>query len=483
MSIRKTIFDTMALSSIGVIRLMAQFLAIPLLARILSPEDYGIMAMAMPFLLFTMMIADAGIGTSLVRGSLKNSSEWSTCFWLSVMLGTSLAAIMIISAPLMGMLLEEPKLIPIIMALGVIVCIQSIGSIHYSALQRAEKFKFIAASEIIALLTGIIVVVIVGLYGGGVWALVSQQLAYYIVRILLTLKFSPFKPQRIFNLKDVGEHISFGKDMLGFNLITFLTRSLDNLVIGKILGAAVVGVYSMAFQFARLPIMLVIGPLHAVFYSKMAKVKDDKDSIRKTFLILTRILAITIFPTMGMIAVAHHSIFTTILSSKWDESGRIFMMVAGVSALQAVMNGLCNTVRMVLGYTKHQIRQTIEQGIIWIITMFITIWFGLDYLVISYSVVFILYSPRVLILTLPLINCSYKDYLHAIIIPIIITIACVITFLVIQSLFQPNNIMEIMIAMMLTIIAIAISGLLQYQIFLNEYRVMKASTPQTENLL
>lgn len=475
MSIRKTFFDTMALSSVGALRLLAQFLALPILARILSPADYGLMAMAMPFLLFTMMIADAGIGTSLVRTSMKDSKEWSTCLWLSVILGIVLAAIMVGSAPLIAILFEEPQLSPIIMALAAVICIQAIGAVHGSALMQTEKFKLIAISEVIAVVISIAVAVTVATHGGGTWALVYQQLSYHSVRTGLTIIFSPFKPQRLFDIKTVSEHIRFGKDVLSSNLITFFTRSIDNLVIGKVLDTVAVGIYSMAFQFARLPLLLVSGPLQMVFYSKMAKVKDDKNSIRKTFLTLTRILATAIFPAMGMVAVAHHSFFILLLSDKWQESGRIFMLVAGVMALQAVMNGMCKIVMMALGHTRQQVRQTTEQGMIWIITMFSTIWFGLDCLVISYSVVFLLYSPRVLMLTLPLIDCSYRDYIRAIIIPIITTLACIIIFIAIQSLFQPSIILQFIAAIMLTAIGIVISGLLQYPIFLNEYRLMKST--------
>ena len=473
MSVRKTIFDTVAISSVGVIRILAQFLAIPIMARILSPADYGLVAMAMPFLVFAMMIADAGIATSLVRTPTEDSKEWSTCFWLSMMLGMILAAIMVASAPLIAMLFEEPQLSPIIMVLAIIVLMQATGAVHNSALLKEQKFKFIASSEGIAILIGIAVAVITAMHGCGAWSLVFQQLTYYCVKIGLILKFSPFKPQRLFDIGTVGEHIRFGKDILTTYMVTFFTRSIDNLIIGKVLDAVAVGIYSMAFQFARLPWMLVSGPLQTVFYSKMAKVKDDKDSIRKTFLILTRILSIIIFPSMGMVAVAHESVYTILLSDKWQESGRIFMMVAGVMALQAVMNGMCNTVMMALGQTRLQVRQTTEQGIIWIITMFSTIWFGLDCLVIAYSVVFLLYSPRILMLTLPLIDCNFRDYISAIIIPIMITFACIIIFIATKSLFQPSIILQFITAFMLTVMGIMISGLSQYKIFLSEYRLMK----------
>lgn len=463
----------MSMSSVGVLRLLAQFIAIPILARILSPADYGIVAIAMPFVMFANMIADAGISMSLVRTPIENHKEWSTCFWLSLILGVILTIIMLASAPFVAMLFKKNELNAIVMALSTVIMMQSIGSVYGAAMMQTEKFKFIAISETSAILSSIAVAVITARHGFGAWALVFQQLALYLIRMTLTVFFSPLKPQKILDIKNASEHIRFARDILAFNIISFLTRSLDNLVIGKVMDTVAVGIYSMAFQFARLPMTILAGPIQAVFYAKMAKVKDDKQAIRKIFLIITRILATIIFPAMGMVAVAHSAIFTLLLSNKWQASGRIFMLVAAVTALQAVMNLLCNTVRMALGHTGNQVRQTIEQGVIWIITMFSTIWFGLDALVISYSIVFLLYSPRILMLTLPFIDCSFKDYINSIATPIIVTVVCIMAYIALQDMLHPGIILQFATAAALTALGIAAGGLLQYNVFHNEYRLMK----------
>ena len=99
MSLKKLVFDTAAMSSVNVLRILAQFIAVPILSRLLSPADYGIVAIAMPFILFAMMLADAGIGMSLVRTPPTEREEWSTCFWLTVLFGSILAMITAAFAP------------------------------------------------------------------------------------------------------------------------------------------------------------------------------------------------------------------------------------------------------------------------------------------------------------------------------------------------------------------------------------------------
>ncbi len=474
MSLKKTLFDTAAMSLSSVVRLLAQFLAIPILSRILSPEDYGVVAMAMPFVLFAMMIADAGIGMSLVRTPVSERQTWSTCFWLSVMLGGGLAAIMIICAPIFSAVFEEPRLGPIVMALAGVVFLQSICSISGAELQQAQRFKLLAGTEVAGVVLSITAAVVSARHGAGAWALVIQQIVQYSVRTGATFWFSSFRPLFAINVKEVSEHIAFGRNVLSVNGITFFTRSIDNLVIGKVMDAAAVGVYSMAFQFGRMPMMLVSGPLQYVFYAKLSRVKEDKAAIRATFLLLTRILAIVIVPGMGMVAAAWRPAFTVLLSEKWMQSGQVFMLVSCACTIQAIM-GLCGTIRMVLGRTDYQLRATVETGVLWVVTLMISVWFGLEWVGAAYSIVFTLYAPRTLMLTLPLIECGYGAYWRAVLVPVSATAAGICLFTALQAALGLGNIAQLAMAGAIMFLCMGSSGVLQLRRLKEEVAFMKSA--------
>jgi O-antigen/teichoic acid export membrane protein len=459
-SIRKAVFDTAAMSSVTVMRMLAQFMAIPILARFLSPADYGLVGMAMPFVFFAMMIADAGIGMSLVRTDLNQRHEWSTCFWLSVMLGGVLAAIMLCSVPLAATMLKEPRLQPIAMALISVVVIQSVGSIPGAALQQQHKFMLIALVEIIATALSIAIAVVAATHGCGAWALVFQQVGFYGVRVVLTFWFSAFRPQLFFDLRRVTEHLLFGRDVLSSNLINFFTRSMDNLVIGKVLGAAPVGVYSMAFQFARLPNTLVSGPLQFVLYARLARVKNQQMLIRTTFLALTRILASLIFPSMGMVAAAYHPVFTLLLTTKWAAAGKLFMLVAPACAVQSA-TALCATIMLVLGRTDIRLRVVVESGIMWIVMLCAAVWFGIEWTGIAFDLSVVIYTPRLLMMTLPLIACPAGDYIRAITTPVIVTLGCIGGFLSLQYALDFGDVAELALAAVFTVVGVAASALAQ----------------------
>jgi PST family polysaccharide transporter len=416
------------MSSVNVLRILAQFIAVPILSRLLSPTDYGLVGIAMPFVLFAMMIADAGLGMSLVRTPAQHRAEWSTCFWLSALLGLALAILSAGLAPLASMLFGEPALKPILRALALGIFAQALFLVPRAAQQQYDQFTIIAGTEIAAIITGIGAAVLIGIYGGGAWALVGQQLTFFVVRLLLTLYLSPFRPVLTFDLNKAKSHLVFSRDVLTTNLVGFLTRSVDNLVIGAVLGAASVGVYSMATQFARLPIMLIAGPLQYVLYGQLVKIKHDPEAVATTFFAVTRILAILVVPAVGMVAVAHQAVFTLLLSAKWESAGFLFMLIAPACALQAV-SGIGGTVRMALGRTDIMLRIAVESGILWLAALFLAVSNGLTSTALAYDLAALLYFPRSLGFILPIVGGTASLYLRSLAVPAIATGIVAVVFL------------------------------------------------------
>ena len=195
MSLKQIAKGTALIGFINVVRLLVQLISVPVLARLLSPEDYGLAAMGMPVIFFLMMIADAGLGTSLVRTGNIDNSAWHTCFWLSVGLGTILAIVVALLSPVVGSLLNEPRLVPIITSLAAIVPLQTFTLVPGAALQHHGRFGTIAATEIAAVCTSIGAAVACAFASFGVWALIWQQVVFYAVRLTLTLTFSQYRPR------------------------------------------------------------------------------------------------------------------------------------------------------------------------------------------------------------------------------------------------------------------------------------------------
>lgn len=472
MSLRRLTLNTASMSSVTMLRMLAQIMVIPILARFLSPEDYGIVAMAMPFVLFAMMFSDAGVGMSLVRTAASEHCIWSTCFWFVSFLGLILTLIIIGIAPLLATFLSAPRLEPVVMALALVVLLQAVTTVPGAALQQNHRFGVIASIEIVSMFLSISSAIITAIQGWGAWALVVQQLVHYVVRLVLTLCLSSFRPRLFFKLQEIKEHLIFGRDVLGVNVVNFLTNSADNLAIGRVQGVASTGIYSMSFLFAILPSRIVSGPLRLVSYPHLSQIRDDKESVQNIFLFLTRILAILVISGMAMIAVAHEPIFRILLSEKWAYAGYIFMLIAPGAALQTI-TALCGTVLLVYGRTDIRLRQAIEFGVLRLVALFCVVWFGLEWVAIIYSLVVFLYFPRLVLLVLPHIGCRVFDYLRVFFVPLVVTAFCVGAYLEIKHLIHPEDWVQIVLAFGLILIGILVSAIIQGRTILSEVARMK----------
>lgn len=367
---------------------------------------------------------------------------------------------MVLAGPIAAWIFNEKALEPIIMSLSIVIFAQAVSTIPGAALQQSHRFKTIAMIELSSLFIGIAMAILFALSGAGAWALAIQQIVFYTLRCILTFCYSPFRALRVFDLRIVREHLIFGRNVIGVAMIHLGSKSADNLIIGKILGSASLGIYSMAFQFARLPIMLITGPLQYVLYAQLAQLKTNVKMIAQTYLLLNRVLAILIFPVMGMVAVAHEPIFKWLLSQKWALSGEVFMLVAAACTLQTITS-LSGTIMMVLGRTDRQLRMTAEFNALWISLLLVTVWKGLEVAAFTYNVAVFIYFPRLLSILLPLIQCLAISYIRTFFVPILCSIGCILLYNVLNHEFEFGQYTQIGLSGLLAMVGITMGTLIQ----------------------
>lgn len=420
MSLRHLTISSLAMSSVTVIRMVMQIMIIPILARYLSPTDYGIVALAMPFVLFAMTFSDAGMSASLIRSQSHDKDEWSSSFWMVSGLGVVLAIVISIIGYLSALFLNEPELTYIIAALSLSVILQAISTVPMAKLQQEGRFPLLAAIDMGAMFTGIFSALAAAIAGWGAWALVVQQISHFTVKLFLTLILSTFKPHLFFQLSLIHTHLRFGRDMVFMNFANFLRQSLSNIILGKFLGTAPVGIYSMANMFAELPMKIIGGPLHNVLYPRFASIQDQIQNVRTLFVFMTRIVSILVIPGIAMVAVAHDPIFRLLLSEKWQEAGFVFLYMAPASIALSIST-LRGTISLAFGHTNIWLRQVVETSLIFTAVLAVSAYFGVNWVAITYSIAVVLYLPRSLMQILPFINLGLSDYIKIVQTPLLIT--------------------------------------------------------------
>ena len=257
------------------------------------------------------------------------------------------------------------------------------------------------------------------------------------------------------------EHLIFGRDVLAVNCVAFISWSMDSFIVGRELGSATLGFYSMACTFLRLPGRVIGGPLCYVIYAHLVPMSDDKPLLKKLLLFLTRAMSIVILPGMGMVAIAWHPVFKLFLSEKWLASGNLFLLAVPGAALQTV-TGMTSTINMVVGRTELLLRANIEFMIVLAITYLSSVHLGIEWFVIAYDIAVFAYFYRACRLVLPLIDCSVREYCAVMAVPTVATLACAAAYRLAAPLMT-GDWPQLSLALALGAVAVGVSVLTQFR--------------------
>jgi O-antigen/teichoic acid export membrane protein len=432
-ALRRLAIGAAALSAARAAQTALALLALPILARLLGPEEFGLVALAMSFVLFTMAFSDAGMGYSLVRTPREQTAVWSSAFWMIALLSAGLALSLLVIAWPAAWLFDEPRLALLIAALAPIPLIQGMLAPAIADLQQRERFGWLALAEATGAVAGAMAAIWIALSGGGAWALVAQQLGTWAGKAIVIVATTQFRPRFLLQLEGLEPHFRFARDTAGWSMVNFFARQIDPLVIAKIIGAAALGLYSMAFRLMSLPAHLVTGPLQNALYTRMVALRDNPAGLRTLVLIASRALASFVFPAMAVLSVASAAFVEVFLSERWLPAAALLAVLAPVGALVAVV-GLNGPLLMAVGRTDLRLRLTVEFTVLWAVAVPFLAFNGVMAVTIGYAALFLLYLPRTLQLFLRPIGGDIPGYFAAMAVPIAVSCGLAATHLLARTM-------------------------------------------------
>ena len=295
-----------------------QFVFSILIARLLMPEDYGVIAMLGIFMAVSQTFIDSGFGTALIRKIDRTETDFSTVFYFNIAVASVFYAILFFSAPAIANFYETPLLESVTKVVALNLIINSLSGIHNAKLSIAIDFKSRAKISIITtLLTGA-----VGLWmayaGYGVWALVVQNLFSSVLRTVMLWIIVKWHPKLVFSWKSFKELFSFGSKLLASGLLDTLYNNIYTLVIGKVFSPSTLGVYSKANALAEFPSSNITGVLQGVTFPVLSTIQNEEERLADAYKRFLRLSAFVVFPLMvGLSAVADPFIRLA-LTDKWE---------------------------------------------------------------------------------------------------------------------------------------------------------------------
>jgi len=295
-------------------------ISVSILAHLLPPEDFGIVALATLAIDYLSVLNDLGVGAALIQRKGDIEKAANNTFTLNLLSGSSLTVITFAVAPFAAAFFEEPLVTPILRWLGLTFFISALGSTHNIRLQREMNFQRKIIPEVGNSLLKAIASISLALTGFGVWSLVVGQLIGVSAMSVILWLIYPWKPKLFWDPKIAKELFTYGFSVMGDNALSILQDSFDYLIIGRLYDATALGIYTLAY---RLPQMLVINVLWimtAVLFPAFSSIQDQRDTLRKGFLTVVRYVELLAVPICFGMFVAADPIIQTLFGNQWLEA-------------------------------------------------------------------------------------------------------------------------------------------------------------------
>ncbi len=316
-----------------------------ILARLLSEDDFGLVALAMVFVTFAQLIADQGLGDALIQRRTVSTREVDTAFWTALATGALLTVVGIAAGPLIGGLVDQPELGPIIQILSLTFTFAAFTAIQIALLRRALAFRTLAVRALVATAAGGVVGVIAAIQGFGAWALVAQQLAAAIASVLTLWWANPWRPSRQVSWADFRSLFGFGSRVVGSDVLNFLTRYSDNFLIGVFLGPAALGLYAVGYRILEVSQTILINIARKIAFPAFSRLQHDRERMVRAYLRLSRGASAVILPGYIGLALVATELTVVVFGERWRESGQvasILFLIGPYLTVQAFADSMLN---------------------------------------------------------------------------------------------------------------------------------------------
>ncbi len=310
------------------LRALLQFGSMIVLARLLSPEDFGLVAMVTAVIGLADLVRDFGLSSAAVQAKDLLPEERTNLFWVNVAFGAGSTVVIMALAPVIQWLYGQPGLVPIVLSLAGVFLVSGANTQFRADLTRSMRYSKLALSDVVSQVAGITIAVILALVGFGVWALVAQQIVVAVVALAMnavSTRWLPGWPRRGVSLR---RFFSYGTHLFATQTLTYFTKNVDNVVIGIFSGPVALGLYSRAYQLLMTPLNQINAPMTGVALPVLSRLQDDEERfmhyLRQAQFVGTYMTA-TVF---AIAAGAAEPLVLVLFGSDWSGVAPIFAVLA-----------------------------------------------------------------------------------------------------------------------------------------------------------
>lgn len=331
--------------------LAISFISSIILARLLMPEDYGVIGVLTIFIALSITFIDGGFGSALIQKKNPTQTDYSTIFYWNILLSIFLYFILFISAPLIAAFYDMSILIRVLRVEGIILIINAFQIIPNNKLRKQLKFKPLSIIFMLSAFFSVCTGIILAYYGFGVWSLVAQQLTNGLFITLMLWMYNKWVPSLVFDKKSFTELFSFGGFLLISNLINTFCNNIQGLIIGRLFSVRDMGFYSKARSLEEVPSNGISDVIMQVTYPVFSKIQDDKERLKNILSNIVSSIAFITIPIMLLLIVIAKPLIILLFSDRWIESIPYFQILC-IAGIATSLQGINYNVVAAVGKSK-----------------------------------------------------------------------------------------------------------------------------------
>jgi PST family polysaccharide transporter len=425
------------------------------LARLLTPADFGLVVMVTAFTGFGQTFADLGLSEATIQRQEISHDQVSALFWINVAIGLGLMLVTIGLAPVLAWFYRQPRLKEITFVLSLTFLIGGLRVQHSALLQRQMRFLAVAIRDVLAYAVAVPTVIIMAWRGAGYWALVAYPLTFNSVAVAFTwimVRWIPSLPRRG---AKVGSLLAFGGNVAGSNLVYYLDRSIDSILVGWYWGASPLGLYSRAYNLLLRPVNQLNAPLSAIMVPSFSRLQNDPERFARYYLRAANLITWIATPVFAFLFVAAKPVIILVLGHQWREAAPVFQILS-IAALAQLLFSPTNWLLVCRGQSGRLLKLFLILSPIFVGSYIVGLPFGIKGVALTGSLVFVGVFPWILRYTFRGTQLTLQGLGRAILCPIALSLSGVLSAELALHVIAPEGLVS---QLLVTGLAFAATGL------------------------
>ncbi|XAS77975.1 lipopolysaccharide biosynthesis protein [Dermatophilaceae bacterium Sec6.4] len=374
------------------IRMLLQIGSVIILARLLTPQDYGLVAMVLAVIGVGEILRDCGLSPAAIQAEHLSRKMQSNLFWVNSAIGFVLTIICAASAPLIAYFYGRSALVFITLAFAPTFLLSGLGTQYRADLTRRMKFKTLAITDVGSAALALLIGIVTAAMGAGYWALVMQQVSAGVISLVITGYAAGWWPTRYDKDENVMPFIRFGISVLSTQVITYATANIDSVLIGRLYGAVSAGLYNRGVQLVRMPLRQASAPFATVALPVLARVRNDRPRLLRTLESAQIAVGYPVLLVVGVVVATSKQSVTLALGSQWVGAAPIVAFIA-IGEAVSVVGTVSYWAFLTLDITDELLRYTIYSSIVRAAMLVVGSFFGVVWVAAAYAASQVLFLP------------------------------------------------------------------------------------------